>query len=370
MQGKGRAPLFPEPRKNQKAPASRVNIQKQITKYLKASPAVPPATPTPPSTSQPVPPSPPHEAPPSPTPAAQTPPEIIPVSSERGGGSSSAARRATPEGPSDKATEEEKQVNSRDLAEAPANDAVTFPKNFGDPTNLWSTPKAYSHKFFHKLTEAEKWDLEQDLLNSMMDNAWGKEDVESSEIQLHKKEMGDFFDQLLVKRKLESLRSAYQNLETELAEANKKRERAEKQLKDKNSELLQKEADFVQKRQVDSDTMQKLQKEVNGLRNYMTMAEKGWDLLNSDVMADELLEAEYAKEREEEARPVGSGDEGQVTWTSSKDKSKDGATSPTKGAEDDDDDDDEDAVSSPAKETEGEIAQTEDGAGSSPTEEK
>jgi hypothetical protein len=30
--------------------------------------------------------------------------------------------------------------------------------------------------------------------------------------------------------------------------------------------------------------MQKLQKEVNGLQNYMTVAEKGWDLLNSDVM--------------------------------------------------------------------------------------
>jgi predicted nucleic acid-binding Zn-ribbon protein len=71
------------------------------------------------------------------------------------------------------------------------------------------------------------------------------------------------------------MRSAYQNLETELAEANKKRERAEKQLKEKNSELLQKEADFVQKHQVDSDTMQKLQKEVNGLQNYMTVAEKG-----------------------------------------------------------------------------------------------
>jgi hypothetical protein len=49
-------------------------------------------------------------------------------------------------------------------------------------------------------------------------------------------------------------------METELAEANKKRERAEKQLKEKNSELLQKEADIVQKCQVDSDTMQKLQK--------------------------------------------------------------------------------------------------------------
>jgi hypothetical protein len=48
----------------------------------------------------------------------------------------------------------------------------------------------------------EKWELEQDLLNAMMSNAWGKADVESSEIQLHKKEIGDFFDQLLVKCKV------------------------------------------------------------------------------------------------------------------------------------------------------------------------
>jgi hypothetical protein len=83
--------------------------------------------------------------------------------------------------------------------------------------------------------------------------------------------------------------------------------------------------------------------------------------------ADELLEAEDAKEREAEARPVESGDECQVTWTRSKDKSKDGATSLTKRA---DDDDEEDVVSSPAKEAEGETAHTEDGAGSSPTKEK
>jgi hypothetical protein len=78
--------------------------------------------------------------------------------------------------------------------------------------------------------------------------------------------------------------------------------------------------------------------------------------------ADEALEAEYAKERAAEARPAGSGDEDQMTWTSSKDKSKDGTTSPTEEAEDED----EDAVSSPAKEAEDEAVHTEDGACSSP----
>nr|XP_051201977.1 uncharacterized protein LOC127315537 [Lolium perenne] len=258
----------------------------------------------------------------------------------QGGGSSSAARRAAPEGPQYKTLEKE-EVNSQDKAEAPANDSITFPANFGDPTNLYSTPKAYSHKFFHKLTEAEKWELEQDLLSSMMSNAWGKADAESSEIQLHKKEITDFLDHLLMKHKeqqtlhyelnknislqrrvilsqaediqmgkeriaelekqlaeaqgassslatasseLESLRYAYQDLETKLAEADKKRERAEKHLAEKKTELLQKEADFAMKRKVDSDTLQKLQNEVHGLWNYMTTAEQCWDLLNADVM--------------------------------------------------------------------------------------
>ena len=123
------------------------------------------------------------------------------MSSEKGGGSCSATKRTAPEEPQEKIPEEA-EVTSNDKAEAPAKDAVAFPDNFGDPSNLYSTPKAYSHKFFHKLTEAEKWELEQDLLNSMLSNAWGKADVDSSEIQLHKKEISDFFDQLLVKRKV------------------------------------------------------------------------------------------------------------------------------------------------------------------------
>jgi hypothetical protein len=38
------------------------------------------------------------------------------------------------------------------------------------------------------------------------------------------------------------------------------------------------------KRKVDSETLQKQQKEINGLRKYMETAEKHWDLLNEDVM--------------------------------------------------------------------------------------
>jgi hypothetical protein len=67
-----------------------------------------------------------------------------------------------------------------------------------------------------------------------------------------------------------------------------KREFAEKQLVEKNSDFLKKEADFVTKQKVDSDTLKKLQNDVHGLRNYMTIAEKGWDLLNTDVMGKYL----------------------------------------------------------------------------------
>ncbi|KAK1694647.1 hypothetical protein QYE76_011344 [Lolium multiflorum] len=180
-------------------------------------------------------------------------------------------KRAAPEEPQDK-NPEEAEVTSNDKAEASAKDAVGFPTNFGDPSNLFSTPKAYSHKFFNKLTEMEKWDLEQDLLNSMLNNAWGKADVESSEIQNHKKEIGEFLDQLLVKRKeskdkiadverqlaeaqgassslatasseLENMRSSYKDLETKLTEAEEKREFAEKQLAEKKSELIRENAD-------------------------------------------------------------------------------------------------------------------------------
>jgi hypothetical protein len=83
--------------------------------------------------------------------------------------------------------------------------------------------------------------------------------------------------------------------------------------------------------------------------------------------ADEALEAEYVKEREAEARPVGSGDGSQFTWTSSKDKSKGGAASPTEEIEDDDD---EGVVSSPAKEAEEEQAQAKEAARSSAAKEK
>ncbi|KAK1679051.1 hypothetical protein QYE76_039899 [Lolium multiflorum] len=79
---------------------------------------------------------------------------------------------------------------------------------------------------------------------------------------------------------LENLRSSYQELETKLMEAEQKREQAEKQLAEKNSELIKEKGEFVLKRNADSETIKRQQKELNGLRKYMETAERHWDLLN------------------------------------------------------------------------------------------
>ncbi|KAK1680348.1 hypothetical protein QYE76_041196 [Lolium multiflorum] len=193
----------------------------------------------------------------------------------------------------------EAEVTSSEKAEAGAGDIVVFPKNFGDPADLTSTPKAYATKFFNKLTKAEKWELEQDLLNAMLNNAWGKPDAMSSEIQDFKKGVGQFFDKLLCKQKvlpgassslattsteLENLRSSFQDLETKFTEAEQKREQAEKQLAEKNSELIKEQGEFVFKRNADSETIKRQQKELNGFRKYMETVEHHWDLLNEYIL--------------------------------------------------------------------------------------
>ncbi|KAK1648790.1 hypothetical protein QYE76_066595 [Lolium multiflorum] len=320
--------------------ATRTTSQEPITKYMKKSPAVGPPTPAPPSTSHTAPPPSPPQAEQSPPPAANTPPEVIPVSSEKVGGEDPKAK-----GPTQEETEVqgqgEAEVTSSEKAGAGAGDVVVFPKNFGDPADLTSTPKAYATKFFNKLTEAEKWELEQDMLNAMLNNAWGKPDAATSEIQEFKKDVGQFFDKLICKQKeqqalhyelhknialqrrvtlgqaenirtlkgenaelnkqladaqgassslattsseLENLRSSYQELETKLMEAEQKKEQAEKQLAEKNSELIREKGEFLLKRNADSETIKRQQKELNGLRKYMETAEHHWDLLAENIL--------------------------------------------------------------------------------------
>ncbi|KAK1600866.1 hypothetical protein QYE76_017953 [Lolium multiflorum] len=329
-----------EEQANPKPAATRTASQEPITKYMKKSPAVGPATPAPPSASHPTPQPSPPQADPSPPPATNTPPEIIPVSSDKVGGEDPKAK-----GPAQEDAGEQGQggaeVTSSEKAGDGAGDIVVFPKNFGDPADITSTPKAYATKFFNKLSEAEKWELEQDLLNAMLNNAWGKPDAATSEIQDFKKDIGQFFDKLVCKQKeqqalhyelhknialqrrvtlsqaenirtlkdenaelakqladaqgassslatasteLENLRSSCQDLETKLKEAELKREQAEKQLAEKNSEHTREKGELKLKLNVDSETIKSQQKELNGLRKYMETAEQHWDLLNENIL--------------------------------------------------------------------------------------
>ncbi|KAK1616816.1 hypothetical protein QYE76_022333 [Lolium multiflorum] len=249
----------------------------------------------------------------SPPPAANTPPEIIPVSSEKVGGEDPKAK-----GPAQEETEigqGEAEVTSSEKVGAGAGDVVVFPKNFGDPSDLTSTPKAYATKFFNKLTETEKWELEQDLLNAMLNNAWGKPDAATSEIQEFKKGVGEFFDKLVCKQKeqqalhyelhknialqrrvtlgqaenIRTLKDKNAELNKQLADAQAegggtKEGAGRKQLAEKNSELIREKGEFVLKRNADSETIKRQQKELNGLRKYMETAEHHWDLLAENIL--------------------------------------------------------------------------------------
>jgi hypothetical protein len=73
-------------------------------------------------------------------------------------------------------------------------------------------------------------------------------------------------------------------LEIKLKEAEQQKERAEKQLAEKNSELIREKGEFVLKRNADSETIKRQQKELNGLRKYMETAEHHWDLLAENIL--------------------------------------------------------------------------------------
>nr|XP_051230426.1 uncharacterized protein LOC127348437 [Lolium perenne] len=83
---------------------------------------------------------------------------------------------------------------------------------------------------------------------------------------------------------LENLRSSYQELEIKLKEAEQQKEHAEKQLAEKNSELIREKGEFLLKRNADSETIKRQQKELNGLRKYMETAEHHWDLLAENIL--------------------------------------------------------------------------------------
>jgi malate synthase len=84
------------------------------------------------------------------------------------------------------------------------------------------------------------------------------------------------------------MRSTHKDLESKLKVAEEKQELAEKQLAKKNSQFIREKSDLVERRKRDSDTLKKLHSDDQSLRNYMTQAELGWDLLNSELMGKNL----------------------------------------------------------------------------------
>jgi hypothetical protein len=61
--------------------------------------------------------------------------------------------------------------------------------------NHLSRPNAYMVKLFSKLEEAERWELQEDFLNSLMKEVWGKPDAPSYEIEQFKKKCTNFIEQ-------------------------------------------------------------------------------------------------------------------------------------------------------------------------------
>ncbi|KAK1612242.1 hypothetical protein QYE76_035915 [Lolium multiflorum] len=74
------------------------------------------------------------------------------------------------------------------------------------------------------------------------------------------------------------------NTPPEIIPAELKREQAEKQLAEKNSEHVKEKGEFILKRNADSETIKRQQKELNGLWKYMETAERHWDSLNEQIL--------------------------------------------------------------------------------------
>ena len=93
-------------------------------------------------------------------------------------------------------------VTSQQMAEAAAKDTMmTINAEAPAPS---AKPKAYTTKLFGKLTEAEKWELQQDLINGMMKDVWQDSDKEFDAIELYKKKTNEFLDKHLQMRKVYS----------------------------------------------------------------------------------------------------------------------------------------------------------------------
>ncbi|KAK1607592.1 hypothetical protein QYE76_031265 [Lolium multiflorum] len=285
-------------------------------------------------------------------------------------------------------------VTSSEKAGAGAGDVVV-PKNFGDPADLTSTPKAYATKFFKQLTEPEKWELEQDLLNAMLNNAWGKPDAVGNpglqegrrvprQARLQTKEpLGypekrrnkfprddvlslagdDCKDLISASRKIChnlslkrsrtcSLRKLIKRMDilpelvTDL-QASSARGAAAMTLTMCLAHHPKMDLDRVSSGVPPTADVEKLLDAVSGYDTRIARKIRHEEFYDKVVLpADEPLEDELQKERDAEARPAESGS--QYTWTSSKDAPEEEEPKTSAATSDEDEESDED-VSSPAE---------------------
>ncbi|KAM0826953.1 hypothetical protein ACQ4PT_068518 [Festuca glaucescens] len=285
--------------------------QKAIASRTKASPAAASDTPVPPTESAPGT-SAPEKSPAQPTPQPapkKTPSEVIPISSEQ----RQESMGGNFMGVSADSDKEDVEVNSQNMAEAMAKDAMVIPPETAAlGPSVW--PKAYQIKLFRKLTEAEKWELQQDLLNEMMKDVWAESDKEFDAIELYKKKSNEFLDKHLKMRKetqcvslkaevdalsagFETLKSIYEKLEKDLEGAHNEKLEAEDKLAEKLkehgaivSEKLKEHETIVSEK---DGTIKQLKDEVDDLKSELAEANELSDRLNIEIFEgfdpDQLL---------------------------------------------------------------------------------
>lgn len=181
--------------------------RKSLASKTHASPAVAPNTPVPPPESAPgtsAPQKSPAQPSPRPTRSAadspmKVPSQVIPISSDHRQESMGGNFMDAGAGSGQK----EMEVDSQNMAEATAKDAMVITTEPEAPGSS-AKPKAYTTKLFGKLTEAEKWELQQDLINGMMKDVWQDSDKEFDAIELYKKKSNEFLDKHLQMRKVHS----------------------------------------------------------------------------------------------------------------------------------------------------------------------
>ncbi|KAM0902744.1 hypothetical protein ACQ4PT_019045 [Festuca glaucescens] len=182
-----------------KKPSRKVPSSKE-----QPSPATTPSTPVPPTSSAPgtsplqktPPPSSPKRAQAAADSSKKVLSQVIPISSEHRQESMGGNFPETEAG----SGRQDMEIGSQVRAEARAKDALLFTQATGAPGPS-SKPKAYMVNLFSKLSEAEKWELQQDLLNSMLQDVCEEPDKEYEALAAYKKKSVEFLDKHLQTRK-------------------------------------------------------------------------------------------------------------------------------------------------------------------------